>query len=93
MAKQVFTDPYGKDTLSLEECTLDKILVDLDSRAQRIPKIDENYVDLGTQYKLAKLIESKQLTFNNFCKFVLCSQVYVIFIDFRNTLCSRFNIQ
>ena len=65
MAKQVFTDPYGKDTLSLEECTLDKILVDLDSRAQRIPKIDENYVDLGTQYKLAKLIESKQLTFNN----------------------------
>ena len=65
MAKQVFTDPYGKDTLSLEECTLDKILVDLDSRAQRIPKKDENYVDLGTQYKLAKLIESKQLTFNN----------------------------
>ena len=65
MAKQVFTDPYGKDTLSLEECTLDKILIDLDSRAQRIPKIDENYVDLGTQYKLAKLIESKQLTFNN----------------------------
>ena len=65
MAKQLFTDPNGKDKLSLEECNLDKSLLDIESRTQRIPKVDKNYVDLGTQYKLAKIIESKQGTFNN----------------------------
>ena len=65
MAKQIFKDPYGKGNLSLNECKLDKTLLDYDSRSERIPSVDENYVDLGTQYKLAKIIESKQLTFNN----------------------------
>ena len=65
MAKQIFKDPYGKGNLSLNECKLDKTLDDYESRSERIPSVDENYVDLGTQYKLAKIIESKQLTFNN----------------------------
>ena len=65
MAKQIFKDTYGKGNLSLNECKLDKTLLDYDSRSERIPSVDENYVDLGTQYKLAKIIESKQLTFNN----------------------------
>ena len=65
MAKQLFTDPNGKDQISLQECELDKNLSDIDSRTQRIPRIDETYVDLGTQYKLAKIMESKQATFNN----------------------------
>ena len=65
MAKQIFKDPYGKGNLSLNECKLDKTLDDYESRFERIPSVDENYVDLGTQYKLAKIIESKQLTFNN----------------------------
>ena len=65
MAKQLFTDPNGKDQISLQECELDKNLSDIDSRTQRIPRIDETYVDLGTQYKLAKIMESKQATFHN----------------------------
>ena len=65
MAKQNFKDPNGKDTVSIDECVLDNKLPDHAARSERIPKVDKNYVDLGTQYKLAKSIESKQKTFNN----------------------------
>ncbi len=65
MAKQNFKDPNGKDTVSIDECVLDNKLPDHAARSGRIPKVDKNYVDLGTQYKLAKIIESKQKTFNN----------------------------
>ena len=65
MAKQNFKDPNGKDTVSIDECVLDNKLPDHAARSERIPKVDKNYVDLGTQYKLAKIIESKQKTFNN----------------------------
>ena len=65
MAKQNFKDPNGKDTVSIDECVLDNKLPDHAARSERIPKEDKNYVDLGTQYKLAKIIESKQKTFNN----------------------------
>jgi len=65
MAKQNFKDPNGKDTVSIDECVLDNKLPDHPARSERIPKVDKNYVDLGTQYKLAKIIESKQKTFNN----------------------------
>jgi len=65
MAKQNFKDPNGKDTVSIDECVLDNKLPDHPARSERIPKEDKNYVDLGTQYKLAKIIESKQKTFNN----------------------------
>ena len=65
MAKQNFKDPNGKDTVSIDECVLDNKLPDHAARSERIPKVDKNYVDLGTQYKLAKIIESKQETFNN----------------------------
>src|SRR5210317_2626614 len=65
MAKQNFKDPNGKDTVSIDECVLDNKLPDHAARSERIPKVDKNYVDLGTQYKLAKIIESKQKTFHN----------------------------
>ena len=65
MAKQLFKDPNGKDNVSIEECVLDKKIDDFESRSERIPSVDENYVDLGTQYKLAKIIKSKQETFYN----------------------------
>ncbi|MDB4823659.1 AAA family ATPase [Acidimicrobiia bacterium] len=65
MAKQNFKDPNGKDTVSIDECVLDNKLPDHAARSERIPKVDKNYVDLGTQYKLAKILESKQKTFNN----------------------------
>ena len=65
MAKQNFKDPNGKDTVSIDECVLDNKLPDHAARSERIPKVDKNYVDLGTQFKLAKIIESKQKTFNN----------------------------
>ncbi len=54
MAKQLFKDPNGKDNVSIEECVLDKKIEDFESRSERIPTVDENYVDLGTQYKLGK---------------------------------------
>ena len=65
MAKQLFKDPNGKDNVSIEECVLDKKIEDFESRSERIPTVDENYVDLGTQYKLAKIIKSKKETFDN----------------------------
>ena len=65
MAKQLFKDPNGKDNVSIEECVLDKKIEDFESRLERIPTVDENYVDLGTQYKLAKIIKSKKETFDN----------------------------
>ena len=65
MGKQIFKDPNGKDSVSIEECVLDKKIEDYSSRSERIPNVDKNYVDLGTQYKLAQIIQSKQKTFNN----------------------------
>ena len=53
MGKQIFKDPNGKDSVSIEECVLDKKIEDYSSRSERIPNVDKNYVDLGTQYKLA----------------------------------------
>jgi len=42
-----------------------QIFKDPNARSERIPNVDKNYVDLGTQYKLAQIIQSKQKTFNN----------------------------
>jgi len=65
MGKQIFKDPNGKDSVSIEECVLDKKIEDYSSRSERIPNVDKNYVDLGIQFKLAQLINSKNVSFKN----------------------------
>ena len=65
MAKKEFTDPINNEKVELDECKLTKSIEDYEGRVERIPNIDKNYVDLGIQYKLAKLINSKNVSFKN----------------------------
>ncbi len=65
MAKKVFTNPINNEKVELDECKLVKSIEDYEGRVERIPNIDKNYVDLGIQYRLAQLINSKNVSFKN----------------------------
>lgn len=65
MVKKEFTNPVNNEKIELDECKLTKSLEDYEGRVERIPNIDKNYVDLGIQYRLAKLINSKNVSFKN----------------------------
>ena len=65
MAKKEFTNPINSEKVELDECKLTKSIKDYEGRVERIPNIDKNYVDLGIQYKLAQLINSKNVSFKN----------------------------
>ena len=66
MALHQFKNPdSNKSIVELDECKLTKSLTDYESRKDRIPLIDNYYVDLGIQYRLAQLIDSKINTFKN----------------------------
>ena len=65
MAKKEFTNPLNNENVELDECKLSKSIEDYEGRAERIPNIDKNYVDLGIQFRLAQLINSKNVSFKN----------------------------
>ena len=65
MAKKEFTNPINNEKVELDECKLSKSIEDYVGRAERIPNIDKNYVDLGIQFRLAQLINSKNVSFKN----------------------------
>lgn len=66
MALQKFKNPDNKSgVVELNECKLTKTISDYESRINRIPMVDEFYVDLGIQYRLAQLIDSKINAFKN----------------------------
>ena len=65
MSKKEFTNPINNEKVELDECKLSKSIEDYEGRVERIPNIDKNYVDLGIQYKLAQLINSKNVSFKN----------------------------
>ena len=65
MVKKEFTNPINNEKVELDECKLDKSIEDYEGRVERIPNIDKNYVDLGIQYRLAQLINSKNVSFKN----------------------------
>ena len=54
-----------KNYIELNECVVDKKLEDYESRLNRIPEIDNYYVDFGTQYRLAQVLETKLNAFKN----------------------------
>ncbi len=65
MVKKEFTNPINNETVELDECKLSKSIEDYEGRSERIPNVDKNYVDLGIQFKLAQLINSKNVSFKN----------------------------
>ena len=66
MALQKFKNPDNKSgVVELNECKLTKTISDYESRINRTPMVDEFYVDLGIQYRLAQLIDSKINAFKN----------------------------
>ena len=54
-----------KSYIELNECVLDKKIDDYESRLNRVPEIDDYYVDLGTQFRLAQVMEAKLKAFKN----------------------------
>ena len=65
MAKKEFTNPINNEKVELDECKLSKSIEDYEGRSERIPNIDKTYVDLGIQFRLAQLINSKNVSFKN----------------------------
>ena len=66
MVSQKFINPDNeKQSIEIPSCKLDKKIDDFESRNNRIPEVDEFYVDLGMQYRLAKVMNSKTNSFNN----------------------------
>ena len=65
MVKKEFINPINNGKVELDECKLPKSLNDYEGRIERIPIYDQNYVDLGIQYRLAKLINAKNESFKN----------------------------
>ena len=65
MTIKEFTNPINSEKVELDECKLSKSIEDYEGRAERIPNIDKNYVDLGIQFRLAQLINSKNVSFKN----------------------------
>lgn len=61
-----FENPGKQENyIELNECVVDKKLDDYESRLNRVPEIDDYYVDLGTQFRLAQVIEAKLNAFKN----------------------------
>lgn len=54
-----------KNYIELNECVLDNKIDDYESRLNRVPDIDDYYVDLGTQFRLAQVMEAKLNAFKN----------------------------
>ena len=54
-----------KSYIELNECVLNKKIDDYESRLNRVPEIDDYYVDLGTQFRLAQVMEAKLNAFKN----------------------------
>jgi len=54
-----------KSYIELNECVLDMKIDDYESRLNRVPEIDDYYVDLGTQFRLAQVMEAKLNAFKN----------------------------
>jgi len=54
-----------KNYIELNECVLDNKIDDYESRLNRVPEIDDYYVDLGTQFRLAQVMEAKLNAFKN----------------------------
>ena len=54
-----------KSFIELNECVLNKKIDDYESRLNRVPEIDDYYVDLGTQFRLAQVMEAKLNAFKN----------------------------
>jgi MoxR-like ATPase len=54
-----------KSYIELNECVLDKEIDNYESRLNRVPEIDDYYVDLGTQFRLAQVMEAKLNAFKN----------------------------
>ena len=54
-----------KNNIELNECVVDKKLDDYESRLNRVPEIDDYYVDLGTQFRLAQVMEAQLNAFKN----------------------------
>ena len=54
-----------KKYIELNECVVDKNLEDYESRLNRVPEIDNYYVDFGTQFRLAQVMEAKLNSFKN----------------------------
>jgi len=54
-----------KKYIELNECVVDKKLEDYESRLNRVPEIDNYYVDFGTQFRLAQVMEAKLNSFKN----------------------------
>ena len=54
-----------KSYIDLNECVLNKKIDDYESRLNRVPEIDDYYVDLGTQFRLAQVMEAKLNAFKN----------------------------
>ena len=65
MVTKKFINNESNEAVELNECKLTKSLNDYEARVKRIPIIDKNYVDLGIQFKLAQLIDSKIESFSN----------------------------
>ena len=66
MVAQKFINPDNeKQSIEIPQCSIDKKISDYDSRNNRIPDIDEFYVDLGMQFRLAKVMNSKTKSFKN----------------------------
>ena len=60
MVKKEFTNPINNEKVELDECKLSKSIEDYEGRAERIPNVDKNYVDLGIQFKLYIFIASNK---------------------------------
>jgi len=54
-----------KKYIELNECVVDKKFEDYESRLNRVPEIDNYYVDFGTQFRLAQVMEAKLNSFKN----------------------------
>ena len=65
VAKKFINPDNEKQSIEIPSCSLDKKIDDYESRSNRIPEVDEFYVDLGMQFRLAKVLNSKTKSFKN----------------------------
>ena len=63
VAKKFINPDNEKQSIEIPSCNLDKKIDDYESRSNRIPEVDEFYVDLGMQFRLAKVLNSKTKSF------------------------------
>ena len=78
MGEQKFINPDNeKQSIEIPSCKLDKKIEDYESRNNRIPEVDEFYVDLGMQYRLAKVLNSKTKSFKNEIPIHILSLIHI----------------